>query len=311
VQSNVGSLANRFSRSGPAVVALLAIVGLSVSLIVLILPEAGDTLPDRAQVSAAIAGIFALFAAIVAVSAGLWVTTSDYKAEQAVKQDIARLRSALRSIMSKGALLSQTGGPKSPSEHFKTELETVNTFLSSTSAFGFWTWVEERGRTTPSGTAEPWRVYFLGLGSLLMAEEIGGAVRWASDIESTLASLRSGDISRISSKMAHLTGVLGGAKESDDIILASVREVYGSEPMDTSDGSRAAATIAKFRHLKLKGIADPNVDMFLAVFDNDTDALQQAVEAGADLSVTDGSVLAAHEADLADFGRPAGDHTDK
>lgn len=63
----------------------------------------------------------------------------------------------------------------------------------------------------------------------------------------------------------------------------------------------ANETARKFRHLQSKGVADPNVDMFVAVFDNDTVALKAALEAGADTSITDNQVLAAHASELVDF----------
>ena len=55
------------------------------------------------------------------------------------------------------------------------------------------------------------------------------------------------------------------------------------------------------RRLQEKGRPDPDVDMFVAVFDNDTTALKTALSAGADTSVTDGVVLSRHHAELEDF----------
>jgi hypothetical protein len=60
-------------------------------------------------------------------------------------------------------------------------------------------------------------------------------------------------------------------------------------------------TLWKIRHLKKKGIVDPNVDLFIGVLDNDPAAVQAALEAGADVSITDNAVVAAHRLDLADF----------
>jgi hypothetical protein len=57
----------------------------------------------------------------------------------------------------------------------------------------------------------------------------------------------------------------------------------------------------KFKHLKKKGVDDPNVDMFVAVFDNDTELLKGALAAGADRTVTDNQVLNGYQAELADF----------
>lgn len=57
----------------------------------------------------------------------------------------------------------------------------------------------------------------------------------------------------------------------------------------------------KIRHLKRKGVADPNVDLFVAVADNDLAAARAALEAGADPNITDRKVIDAHRLVLADF----------
>jgi hypothetical protein len=57
----------------------------------------------------------------------------------------------------------------------------------------------------------------------------------------------------------------------------------------------------KFKHLKKKGVEDPNVDMFVAVFDDDVELLKSALAAGADRSITDNQVLGTYRDELADF----------
>jgi hypothetical protein len=301
--------ANKVARWSPLLVAAVATVGLSISLLVLVWSGAGAELSDRATVSGAIATAFALVAAIVAISAGVWVTTSDYKAEQAVKADTARIRAALRSILAKGALLTQKDAGQPVGLDFKTERKTLNDFLSSTTAFGYWAWVEDRGKKTPVGTEEPWRAFFLYVASLLDAGKTPAdrakMLRWAAELESLLATLKAAEIDRISSYVADLAGALGTARESSDTLLTAVRDVYGRGSgrgdLEVAADGDAAVSRRKFGHLRAKGVADPNVDMFIAVFDNDVEGLRVALDAGANTSVTDREVLSAHEADLRDF----------
>jgi hypothetical protein len=72
--------------------------------------------------------------------------------------------------------------------------------------------------------------------------------------------------------------------------------VFGSERPQTSPPA-----LWKFKHLKMKGVVDPNVDMFVAVLESDPEALEAALEAGADVNITDTQVLTAYEVELADF----------
>jgi hypothetical protein len=289
------SFPNWFARSSPFLVALVALVGLGLSFFILVLPAAGGNLADRADVSAAIATMFALIAAIVAVSAAVWVTTSNYRAEQNAKKDIPRIRATLQSIMYKGAL-DQRITPNI----FEMEREAVSEFVSSTTSWGLRKWVAMR--TPPAtGTPDPWNGFFLRTTSLLLAceppEDRHAILTSASALDGLLGTLEKRDIKTIITLAGDLTGDIGTPAAVSlgdrDVLLSSVAAVYGESDRDQ--------TPWKFRHLKQKGVNDPNVDMFVAVFDDDTEALKASLEAGADTSVTDKQVLAAHEAELADF----------
>lgn len=60
----------------------------------------------------------------------------------------------------------------------------------------------------------------------------------------------------------------------------------------------ANTTHEKLKSLKAKGIHDPDVDLFLAVFDNDVDRLKAALKEGANPNVTDTEVLRRHQLEL-------------
>ncbi|HJP89842.1 MAG TPA: hypothetical protein VJ850_12475 [Candidatus Limnocylindrales bacterium] len=62
-----------------------------------------------------------------------------------------------------------------------------------------------------------------------------------------------------------------------------------------------AIIIAKVRHLQKLGVNDPNVDMFVGLYDRNVDAVRAALEAGADVSLRDTQVIAQHEDELRDF----------
>lgn len=49
-----------------------------------------------------------------------------------------------------------------------------------------------------------------------------------------------------------------------------------------------------FRRLREAGVDDPAVDMWAAIYDHDTDALERAMQQGADPNETDASVIGRH-----------------
>lgn len=73
------------------------------------------------------------------------------------------------------------------------------------------------------------------------------------------------------------------------------------ESVKLSEAAPNQIILLKIRHLKKKGVVDPNVDLFIGVLDNDPTAVQAALEAGADVNITDNDVVAAHRLELADF----------
>lgn len=275
---------------------MVAILGLALSFIILFVSPAGDNLAARADVSTAVATMFALFAAIAAVTAVVWIESSDYRAEQAVKADTAQVRAALRSIMVKWAVLQRPD--RDTCLDIAAERKVLNDFLSTTTAFGYWSWAEERGEAAEEGTTnEPWRAFFLYIAYLLDASERPGdnaPVDLAVQLEDLLADLTRADINKISSYVADLAGVLGRATDSTNPVLRAVLELR--RPKMGDEAKRQA-----FEHLKRKGVNDPNVDFWLAVFTDDREAMDAAVKAGADTGVGDLQVLGEHTAELADF----------
>lgn len=57
----------------------------------------------------------------------------------------------------------------------------------------------------------------------------------------------------------------------------------------------------KLQYLKDSGVVDPNIDLFLAVINNDTELLKIALEQGGDPNITDNDLLKKYEVQLRDF----------
>jgi hypothetical protein len=280
-------------------VVVLASLSCAASVLILMWPFKGDVLSNRASVSAAISGAFSLIAGIIAIIVSARVSSGDYQAEQALKVDTAQLLACLRSIDVKGAWLTQQ--PQGATWHldFKREREIINDFLSSTSAFAYWSWVGERGSAAGS-TPENWRIFFLSLVEMLGSEDIDyrKMISYALALEELLTNMEGRDVRRIGGYVSDLAEAIGKFKESrqKDTLMSGIQSVFSQR--------RDRETVARMlQHLKQKGVKDPNLELFLAVTTpgGNVEQAKAALDAGADPSMTDGQLLAKYKSELADF----------
>ena len=280
------------------VVLALAVLSIFASVVILFMPlgEVGVDLSTRATLSSAISTSFALVSGIIAIIIVTKVSSSDYKAEQDLKADTARLLASLRSIMTKGAVrsLKPPGAKKSPD--FKQELKVVNDFLSSTTAFAYWSWEGYKSKGK-EGQPEPWRHFFLYLIDILDSDDnYRKMMDCAVAIEELLTSLSKHDIRSIGRYISDIEEAVGDFKESrqHSILIKAITEIY-------NEHRGPKMNYRKFLHLKDKDIKDPNIDMFLALFKSDVSALEAALEAGADWSMTSTQLFDKYRNELEDF----------
>ncbi|HJP89841.1 MAG TPA: hypothetical protein VJ850_12470 [Candidatus Limnocylindrales bacterium] len=229
------ALGRWIARNSGWLVAVLAVLGLlSAAYVLASGPFALPTdLADRAPISGSVGGLFALLAAIVAISTASWINSSDFKAEQEVKADSSRLRASLRMILIKGAGLTASGVSRDPAEVFDKELETISAFVNSTTGFGYWSHVEKRSeqKEKGGGGGEDWRIFFLYVAQLLDCasdkDRLGTLLHSAAWLDALLADMTTADIDAISRYVADLTGALGKAEASKDTLLAGMAKTYG------------------------------------------------------------------------------------
>jgi hypothetical protein len=204
----------------PLLVIVLAALGLVASSATLVFNLFGQaSIPDRAQVSGAVGTLFTLAAGIVAIAAVGYYGSSDFKAEQAVKEDTARLLATLRSIIMKHAFLTQYKASRETGLDFATERKVLSDFLCSTTAFAYWAWVGHKDTETGPGAPEPWRVFFLYINDVLDANQRGRTIALAADKEEVLARLRGSEAPETGHKTAapaDLEQIRLGLRDKDD-----------------------------------------------------------------------------------------------
>jgi hypothetical protein len=285
-------------------VVFLAWLSFGTSLIILFSPlgSAGQELAARGTLSGAVSGVFAIILGIIAIIVATRVHSSDYKAEEDVKAQTAQLLACMRSITLKGIVNSQKPTNATHPITFTKEKEVINSFLSSTTAFAYWSWISYKSERAAPGQPEEWRIFFLNVAGILDSDDsldfrkmIAGALA----IENLLTGLSEADVQKISGYVSNLSRAFGKFRQSRDFLIDSAKEVYSrTNPELIRD---------KLLHLKNEGVNDPTIDLFLEVLDpagespESVKRVKAALDAGADGSMTDGALLAKYEAHLRNF----------
>lgn len=276
----------------------LAVIAAVLTPIILLVPTVvrATSLGDRGQTSAAVSSAFALILSVIAVIVTARVNSSDYRAEQDVRMRTAQLLATLRSIMVKSAMFSQKPRDNSDALDLAGERRVLNDFLSSTTAFAYWSWSGYKS-VEAGDNPEEWRVFFMYLADILDSErsQLALMLNRAAVLEKLLAGLDKKAIRRISSYVSDLSGAIGDFEKNreSNALIKEVFEVYGVS-------RNLKITREMLLHLKRKGIADPNIDLWLAVMEEDPARLKSALAAGADQTMTDSALVAKYQAELKD-----------
>jgi hypothetical protein len=254
-----------------------------------------QNLANRGTAAAALVSGFAVVMTALALVATVRVESSDFRAEERVKEDLARLLASLRSIYLKAAWLTQQQD-QMDSRHaslFDGEREVLQGFLNSTTASAFYA-LEGRKSAESGSRPEEWRVFSLYVIDILrspMPKAYQLVARRAVRAEHLLTQLRREDIAALSADVSDLAKAVEDfdRHRSETVLARAAYEAYGGED-DEEAANRSA--MDRFKELKSRGIEDPDIDLFLGV---DLASVQKAVDAGANVNVTIGEVLSRYE----------------
>ena len=248
--------------------------------------------------------VISVSAVIISIATALYsgflskrISSSDYKATEEVKSDTARLLSALRSLMHKGALLSST------SKHIdiSPEKTVISEFLNSQTGFAYYSWVDEKSSKAEAEgrKGESWRVFFLYLVEISNSDNAYWAARRAADVELLFDQLTENDITKIAEFNSDLIKAI--AKNSKNREGNVVIKALVESQRERSKENSSEKFEAKLNYLKSLGIEDPNIEMFLATISGDVSVLDAALKAGADPSITDRALLTKYADELKNY----------
>lgn len=218
---------------------------------------------------------------------------SGFKTAEDLKVDIVALLAALRSVIYKGIAASQDDRSRDVSS----ELERLRDFQTSPSGYALGAFAAERG----SGTSEDagrWRV--LGLqfaelcGLVIPATQADGSLvlrarHWATEIETTLGSLTAQDVDWMAAKVGNLPSMVASLVETRSRDM--VANLWFGVAAQRRDEADPQAQLGRLQKLKLSGIDDPDLDLWIATLTDDTALLAKALGDGADTSITLGGLL--------------------
>jgi hypothetical protein len=252
----------------------------------------------RADVGATLATAMALALGAVALLITARVESSDFKAEQETKSDLARLMQALASIQTKGGLWRAQSTPAD----FGPELLVLQTFANSTTGFAMRSLSALRSRAA-GRRAEEWRLFFIYVAECLSKpapDEL--VINRAMRMQELLLTLDRDDLRFIGRSVSDLVrGIVTFRQALDeDTLIKALRQLHAEAVPNGASGD-AALFVRKLQFLKGLGIADPNIDLFLAVVGNQPQGVESAIQSGADPSVTDAQLLRKYNAELLTF----------
>ena len=192
-----------------------------------------------------------------------------------VETETAALLSSLRSIMHKGALVSRTGR----SFDIATEREAISDFAASRTGLAYSAWIDERcSAALKDGGAEPWSRFFQTLTEIGNMTNACLAAIGAADIELLFDGLTDDDIRRIACFNAGILDTIASISESR--AGSATVSVFADIARVLRDNR--AQIHADLVHLRNSGVADPNVDFFLAAIEGNENEAMAALSAGAD-----------------------------
>jgi hypothetical protein len=281
---------------------LLAFLALAVSIAVFLAPFTfTEEWSWRASVGSSISTAIAIILGAIALLITAQVESSDYKSQQEVKTDLARLLATLSSAQVRAGIKLE------PAARAKTDLRVEKaallTFMQSTTGFAFYGFAAHKSQKSAKAPQE-WRLFHLYMSEMIDTDDVGLLLNRAIRVQNLLTSLRKADLKQLSKAVqdiAHSVAHFDDVVENN-VLLKAMRGIYGVDPKSTpKPEDENARFIAALNFLKLKGVDDPDIDLFLAVDANDTAALQAAIDRGGNVKVTTGELLARHESELKGF----------
>lgn len=281
---------------------LLAFLALAVSVAVFVAPFTfTEEWSWRASVGSSISTAIAIILGAIALLITAQVESSDYKSQQEVKTDLAKLLATLSSAQVRAGIKMAPGTREKT--NLAVEKAGLLSFMQSTTGFAFYGFAAHKSEKSAKAPQE-WRLFHLYMSEMIDTDDVGLFLNRAIRIQNLLTSMKKADLKQLANAVQDIAKSVASFDYvvENNVLLKAMRSIYGVDPKSApAPEDENKRFIAALNFLKSKGVADPDVDLFLAVDANDTTALQAAIDAGGNVNVTTGALLARYEAELKDF----------
>jgi hypothetical protein len=269
-------------------------IGLVMAGLILSVPIIGwdfgenASIQDRFQVIGSLLTAVALILGALSFAVLMSVESSDFKALQEFKRDLAKLLVTLNSIVMDEALAAGSGAPRAD---LSREQDVIRDFLCSTSGFGLTSLLRQKSEAAGSNGTE-WRLIQVYLWEAATRDDRATTIASAVKALRLLRTLETSDLEHVSAYLGDMhRGIIAfRAYQQEDTLINAAMSVFGqsSQQANVNEGIKVLG------RLMAAGVQDPDIDLWLAVSANDPEALQAALQTGANPSVTLETLLARH-----------------
>lgn len=281
---------------------LLAFLALAVSVAVFAAPFTfTEEWSWRASVGSSISTAIAIILGAIALLITAQVESSDYKSQQEVKTDLARLLATLSSAQVRAGIKMAPGAREKTD--LRVEKAGLLAFMQSTTGFAFYGFAAHKSEKSAKAPQE-WRLFHLYMSEMIDTDDVGLFLNRAIRVQNLLTGMTKADLRQLANAVQDIAKSVASFDYvvENNVLLKAMRGIYGVDPKTApKPEDENASFIAALNFLKSKGVTDPDVDLFLAVHANDTTALQAAIDAGGNVNVTTGALLKRYEAELKGF----------
>ena len=246
------------------------------------------------SVISVVAACVSICVAIYATNVQMDLASTDYDAREAVKYDTVKLLSTLRALMHKGAI--EKTSVIELEVDIKPEKKAISDFINSSTGYAYRFWINKKSlEAEMSGRDEEnWRLFFLHLAEITSAIDISFAASRAAKVELLLDELNKEGVSEIADFNYDLEKAISQnavTRKGDVIAQVYIMEEQNRRKLNESFESQLSC-------LKEQRIKDPNIDLVWAIIMEDEDLLNEALDDGANLRITNDELLSQYEREL-------------
>lgn len=216
------------------------------------------------------------------------LSSSDHHAAEQVKSDTAKLIASLKSIADKLALESQ-----GLTVEFSEEQNTLSEFINSATGFAYRAWI--RDQQDDPRYPETWKNFFLYMAELSNPHS-NPSIYATIDVLHSLQELTDTNLETIHEYNTKLVEAIASMPVDGHHVHGALYLIWKEQ----KDQDRTA--LEQLKCLREHGVTDPNIDMHVALDQDDVTLLKKALENGADLSVRKLETLSLYEGELRKFG---------